>query len=176
MNRKIATTLSTVAASAVVMTGALAAAPAANAQAAPQERARIQISARTDAVLERANVTTSPTGTARLTLSANEPTALSLKVVRSNANRVATNGGVRFRTSDANLAFGHWRFSTKNRTVSAVINKNAEANFFRLKPATSGPAGKYQVVFNKLGAGQFNAILDTKTFHAGDIFGRVVLR
>lgn len=175
MNR-FAKGMTTLAASAVVVTGTLAAAPAANAQAAPQERARVHISARTDAVLERAHVTTSPTGTARLTLSANEPSVLSLKVVRSNANRVATNGGVRFRTSGADLAFGHWRFSKKNHTVSAVINKSARANFFRLKAAPSGPRGKYQVVFNKLGAGQFNTILDTKTFHAGDIFGRVVLR
>lgn len=176
MNRKIATAMSTVAASAVVMTGALAVAPGANAQAVSQDRARIHFSARTDAVLERAHVTTSPTGTARLTVSANEPSVLSLKVVRSNANRLATNGGVRFRTSDGDLAFGNWRLSTKNRTVSAVINKSARANFFRLKPALSGPKTKYQVVFNKLGAGQFNAILDTKTFHAGDIFGRVHIR
>jgi hypothetical protein len=176
MNR-FAKGMTAFAASAVVVTGALAAAPVATAQtAAPEGRTNVHFSARTDRVLERAHVTTTPTGTARLTTSANEPSVISFKVVRKNRHLHANNGGIRFRAGDGNLALGHWSFNTNTRKVNATINKSARATFFRLKHATNGPADKYRVVFNNLGAGQFNAILNTKTFEAGDTFGRVILR
>jgi hypothetical protein len=175
MNR-IAKSLTTVAAStAVVAAGALAAAPVASAEQAPAQRTNVHVSPRTDRVLERADVRTSPTGTARVTISGSEPTVISFQVTKKNANRTANSGGVRFQAGPGNLVFGHWTFNKSTHKVTATINKSARANFFRLKPAPSGPANKYQVVFNKLGAGQFNTILKTKTFHAGDIFGRVRL-
>ena len=178
MNRKIAATLTTLAASAVAITGVVAASPAANAEAAqsaPQKRTTIAFSARTDHILTGLHVKTSPTGNATLTVKASQPSALGLPVLRQGPHRVVTSGGVRFRTADANLVFGHWGFNTTNRDVNAVINKSARATFFKLKRMPNRPAGTYKVVFNNIGAGNFNTILDTQSFHVGDTFGVVRL-
>lgn len=177
MNNAVTRSITSVAAAGLLLAGAIAAAPAASAEQAPMGHSKVKFTARTDRVLEKADVTVTPMGSARLSENSDGHKVVRFDVVRSNPRhtKVAHDGGIRFRTEDGNLALTRWRMNAKKGTVSAVINKSARADFFTLQAAPRHPKGTYRVVFNKIGAGNFDTILDTTSFNVGDRFGLVRL-
>ena len=84
-------------------------------------------------------------------------------------------GAIRFNRGARDLTLSHFRFKakTKTPTISAMIQHDARATLFTVRPNKAGTTQR--IYLNRLGAGQLDTVFGTRRFHAGQKFADVTM-